>query len=192
MEEPGAERLRANNSRHAIRIQLREHSVVDRHGEMKHATKRLIGLPNFSEEPRDVRRRSRIGFHNLHFGAAIAQILNERFGLRRRRAVATREDQMTRTGLGKPVSQHLAETAECSRDEIASVRLDFEFRCDRLAASGQERFWKRDDNFSDVLAARHESKGRVDIEGRERTERKWTQGALFNEIGNLSEHFTRE
>ena len=99
---------------------------------------------------------------------------------------------MARAGLDKPIGQHFSEPAERAGDQVTSVRFDLELRCDGLAAPGDERLRERHDHFADVLAAGHESKGRIDIERRESAERKRTQSPLFHEIGNLGKHVARQ
>ena len=120
------------------------------------------------------------------------KILNEGFSFGRRCAVATGENEMARAGLDQPIGQHFAEPAERTRDQVTSVRFNFELRCDRFAAPGDKRLREGDDDFSDVLAASHESKCRIDVEGRESAERKWMQCALFHEVGDFREHLARQ
>src|SRR5512132_2662043 len=99
---------------------------------------------------------------------------------------------MLRAELHKPVRKDLAETAERPSDEIAAVRFDFEFRRDWLAAPGDKRLRKRHNNFADMLPASHKPKCRIDVTRRKRAERQWSQGALFDEVGDLREHLSGE
>src|SRR5205085_7839572 len=163
MKQPCADRFRADDGGHSFAVQFRKHGVVDGHGEMEDATERLTGFTDYGKESGNVGARSGVGLHDVDLSAGIAQILDKGFGFRRGCAVAAGKDEMTRTGLDKPIGQHLAEPAECAGDQITSVRFNLELR-DGLTAPGQKRLWERDDDFSDVLAAGHESKGRVDIE----------------------------
>src|SRR4051794_34936319 len=95
---------------------------------------------------------------------------------------------MTRARLNKPVGENFAEPAESAGNEITALGFDLEFRSGWLTAPRHKCFGERNDHLSDMLAAGHEPKRRIDTVGRERAEGERTQGALFDQLGNLREH----
>src|SRR2546430_10792380 len=66
MKQPGTERFRAKDARHSLTVESSQRRIVNKHGEMEHATQRLAVLLNVSKQAADVVWRTGIGFYGLN------------------------------------------------------------------------------------------------------------------------------